>query len=234
MVAPGVVVHAVDDLVRLGELDRVAGHAGQVAGVVQALADDQQVRVDLVEQVPHSRCTWRRNRSSRAVPPRRAEGSAADGRMARLVLDVHRGDQRIRGVPLGDVLPDRGELRDRPAVVEPQAVGVVVGAAPAEIEQVDVGDDDQALVGQRLDARVVDLQGRRPLQVRGCGEGTRSATGVVCSVIHRLNGNRTQLNPCWAMSSASALRSVQSRPTGTPMSSLAPYQFTPARRTRLP
>ena len=36
------------------------------------------------------------------------------------------------------------------------------------------------------------------------------------------------------MSSASALRSVQSRPTGTPMSSLAPYQFTPARRTRFP
>src|ERR1700683_5009135 len=36
------------------------------------------------------------------------------------------------------------------------------------------------------------------------------------------------------MSSASALRSTQSSPAGTPMSSLAPYQFTPARRTRLP
>ena len=36
------------------------------------------------------------------------------------------------------------------------------------------------------------------------------------------------------MSSAIAFRSLQSSPTGTPMSSLAPYQFTPARRTRLP
>jgi hypothetical protein len=57
---------------------------------------------------------------------------------------------------------------------------------------------------------------------------------LVCSVIHRLNGNRTQLNPCLAMSSASVLRFVRSSPAGTPISSLAPYQFTPARRTRLP
>src|SRR5579864_7112524 len=33
-------------------------------------------------------------------------------------------------------------------------------------------------------------------------------TGAVCSVIHTLNGNRTQLNPCAAMRSASVLRSA--------------------------
>ncbi len=59
-------------------------------------------------------------------------------------------------------------------------------------------------------------------------------TGAVWPIIHRLNGNRTQLNPCAAMSSASAFRFLRSRPAGTPRSSLAPYQFTPARRTRLP
>jgi hypothetical protein len=82
-----------------------------------------------------------------------------------LVLDVHRGDQRVRGVPLGDGLPGGGELLRREAVVEPQPVGVAVSAAPAEIEQVAVGDDDQALIGERLDAGVVDLERVLPEQI---------------------------------------------------------------------
>ena len=61
-----------------------------------------------------------------------------------------------------------------------------------------------------------------------------SGTGVVCSVIHRLNGSRTLLNPCRAILAASARRPVRSSPGATPSSSWAPYQFTPASRTRLP
>src|SRR5690242_20878989 len=48
---PRVVVQAVDDLARALEPHRVAGHAGQVGGVLEALADDQHVRADLVNEV---------------------------------------------------------------------------------------------------------------------------------------------------------------------------------------
>src|ERR1700722_4537581 len=60
------------------------------------------------------------------------------------------------------------------------------------------------------------------------------STGCLFSTIHTLNGNRTLLNPCAAMSSARTCRSTRSSPVGTPASSLAPYQFTPASLTRLP
>src|SRR4029077_118279 len=109
-----VVVHAVYYLVRLPGLDRIAGHAGQVTGVVQPLADDQQLRADLVDQVPH-RGVHGGEVGLRRGPPRRPQRMAAHGRVPRLVLDVHRGDERVRRVAPGDVLPGRGELRLRPA-----------------------------------------------------------------------------------------------------------------------
>ena len=46
----------------------------------------------------------------------------------------------------------------------------VVGAAPAEVEQVAVGDDHQARSGERLDAGVVDLYRRGPVQIGVGGE----------------------------------------------------------------
>jgi hypothetical protein len=85
--------------------------------------------------------------------------------VAGLVLDVHRRDQRVGRVSLGDVLPGLIEFRGRPVVVVPQAVVVVVGAAPAAEQHVAVRDDDQPGAGQRRHAGVIDLHGGRPVQV---------------------------------------------------------------------
>ena len=61
-----------------------------------------------------------------------------------------------------------------------------------------------------------------------------SGTGVICCIIRRLNGSRTQLKPRPAMVSASASRCTRSRPATTASSMWAPIQFTPASLTRRP
>ena len=74
------------------------------------------------------------------------------------------------GYRAADVLPGRDELRGRPAVVEPEAVIVGLRAAPAGVEHVAVGYDDEARAGERLDAGVVDLYRGRPGKIRVGGQ----------------------------------------------------------------
>ena len=112
-----------------------------------------------MDQVPGRGVHGGKVGAAAAGSPGRGQFPAADRGRPRLVLDVHRRDQPIGRIAPGDVLPGRGELRGRPAVVVPQAIVVVAGAAPAAEQHVAVRDDDQPRAGQRGHAGVIDLHG---------------------------------------------------------------------------
>ena len=225
-------MQAVDDLARALEPHRVPGHAGQVGGVAETLADDQHVRADLVNEVP-GRVYMAARSVVRPLPQ-------AGVRIRRPTLD--RRGSFMMSIPATSgldlyraamLLPGREEPPGRPAVVEPQALLVVVRAAPAGVERVAVGDDDQARIGERLDAGVVDLHRRGPGQV---GVGGQVLVGDRSGLLGHPQAEREPhaVEPVHGDRLASVWRSARSRPGATPSSSCAPYQFTPASRTRRP
>src|SRR5690348_13731586 len=102
----------------------VRGLLPQVGGVLQAFADDQHVRADLVDEVPRGGVHGGDVGPGPAAPGRR-QNAPADPGPARLVHDVHRRDQRVGRIPGRHALPGREEPLGRPAVVVPDAIVVI-------------------------------------------------------------------------------------------------------------